>query len=84
MKSAIWGDFQIRVNAHEQCLEIMDGAVIQRVHGQAPDLKNQDRLKCIESKFTDSDKKNVPSRVQILSWKCCLEQVSNSIHIFVK
>ena len=49
----------------------MDGAVIQRVHGQAPDLKNQDRLKCIESKFTDSDKKNVPSRVQILSWKCC-------------
>ena len=73
----------MRLN-NEQCLEIMDGAVIQRVHGQAPDLKNQDRLKCIESKFKDSDKKNVPSRVQILSWKCCLEQVSNSIHIFVK
>ena len=57
MKSAIWGDFQIRVNAHEQCLEIMDGAVIQCVHGQVRDLKNEGRLKCIESKFTDSDKK---------------------------
>ena len=56
MKSAIWGDFQIRVNAHEQCLEIMDGAVIHCIYGQAPDLKNQDRLKCIERIFKDSNK----------------------------
>ena len=58
MKSAMGVTCQNRVNAHElQCLEIMDEAVIQCIHGQVPDLKNQDRLKCIESKFTDSEKK---------------------------